>query len=42
MYDVEKHSAILENVAGFTRRDAYIYGPVIKWRHQGNAYTLGK
>ena len=27
MYDVEKHSAILEEAAGFARRDAYMYGP---------------
>ncbi len=35
MYDVEKRSAVLENAAGFVRRDAYIniYGPVTKWRH---------
>ena len=24
MYDVEKHSAVLENVAGFMRLDTYI------------------
>ena len=35
MYDVEKCSAVLENAAGFARRDAYIYGPVTKWRHWG-------
>ncbi len=35
MYDVENRSAVLENAAGFVRRDAYIYGPVTKWRHCG-------
>ena len=35
MYDVENHSTVLENAAGFVRRDAYIYGPVTKWRHWG-------
>ena len=35
MYDVEKCSAALEDVAGFARRDAYMYGPVTKWRHWG-------
>ena len=35
MYDVEKRSAPLENAAGFTKLDAYIYGPVTKWRHWG-------
>ena len=25
MYDIEKHSAVLENVVGFARLDAYIY-----------------
>ena len=34
MYDVEKRSAILENVDGFARLDAYIYGPITKWRHR--------
>ena len=33
MYDIEKRSAILENAVGFVRRDAYMYGPVTKWRH---------
>ncbi len=28
MYDIEKHFAILENVAGFARLDTYIYSPV--------------
>ena len=32
MYDVEKHSTVLENAAGFARRDVYVYGPVTKWR----------
>ena len=32
MYDIEKHSVILENVDGFARLDTYIYGPVTKWR----------
>ena len=35
MYDVEKRSAALEDAAGFARRDAYMYGPVRKWRHWG-------
>ena len=35
MYDVEKRSAVLENAAGFARLDAYVYGPVTKWRHWG-------
>ena len=30
MYDVEKRSAVLENVSGFARLDAYIYSPVTK------------
>ena len=30
MYDVEKRSAVLENAAGFMRRDAHKYGPVAK------------
>ena len=30
MYDVEKHSAVLENAAGFARLDAYVYGSVTK------------
>ena len=39
MYDVEKHSAVLENAPSFVRLDAYIYGPVTKgrhWVHWGN------
>ena len=39
MYDVDKRSAVLKNAAGFARRDAYIYGPVTKWRHWG-MFTL--
>ena len=35
MYDVEKRSAVLENVAGFARLDAYVCSPVIKWQHRG-------
>ena len=35
MYDVEKRSAVLEDTAGFARRDAYMYGPATKWRHWG-------
>ena len=35
MYDVEKRSAVLEDAAGFARLDAYLYGPVTKWRHWG-------
>ena len=26
---------MLENAAGFARLDAYVYGPVTKWRHWG-------
>ena len=32
MYDVEN---VLKKAAGFARLDAYIYGPVTKWRHWG-------
>ena len=43
MYDVEKRSAILEDAAGFARRDAYIY---VRSRNKlaalGYVYTLGK
>ena len=35
MYVAEKHFAVLENVAGFARLDAYVYCPVTKWRHWG-------
>ena len=35
MYNVEKHSTVLENAAGFARLDTYIYGPITKWRHCG-------
>ena len=35
MYDVEKRSAVLENVVGFARQDANIYSPVTKWQHCG-------
>ena len=31
--NIEKHSAVLENVAGVMRLDAYVYGPITKWRH---------
>ena len=34
MYNVEKHSVVLENAAGFAGLDAYIYSPVTKWRHR--------
>ena len=30
MYDVEKCSAVLEDAAGFARRDVHMYGPVTK------------
>ena len=30
MYDIEKLSAVLENTAGFVRRDAHIYSHVTK------------
>ena len=33
MYNVEKRSTILEDAAGFARRDIDMYGPVTKWRH---------
>ena len=43
MYDVEKRSAVLENAAGFARRDVYMY---IRSRNKmaalGYVYTLGK
>ena len=39
MYDVEKRSAVLEDAAGFARRDAHMYGPITKL---GYVYTLGK
>ena len=35
MHDVEKCSAVLENVDGFTRLDADIYGSITKWWHWG-------
>ena len=35
MYNIEKRSAVLENAAGLVKLDAYIYDPVIKWRHWG-------
>ena len=35
MNDVEKCYAVLENVTGFARLNAYIYGPIRKWRHWG-------
>ena len=35
MYDIEKCSAVLEDAAGFARRDTYMYGLVTKWRHWG-------
>ena len=35
MYNVEKCSAPLENAAGVAKLDAYIYGPITKWRHWG-------
>ena len=41
MYNVEKHSAVLENAAGFTRLDTYVYGPVTKWRHWGKFIHWG-
>ena len=31
MYDVEKRSDNLENVAGFAKRDVYMHGPVAEW-----------
>ena len=35
MYDVEKRSAVLANLTGYARRDAYIYSSGTKWRHWG-------
>ena len=35
IYDVEKRSTVLANVAGLARQDVYIYGPVTKWWHWG-------
>ena len=35
MHAVDKRSAVLKHATGFARRDAYIYGPVTKWRHWG-------
>ena len=42
MYDVGKRSAVLEDADGFARRDAYMYGPITKWRHCGMFIHLGK
>ena len=42
MSDVEKRSAVLENAAGFTRLDAYVYGHVTKWRDWGIFINWGK
>ena len=41
MYDVEKHSAVLENAAGFAKLDAYIRSRN-KMAAFGYVYTLGK
>ena len=41
MHDIGKRSAVLVNVADCTRLDAYMYGPVTKWRHWGILY-IGK
>ena len=35
MYDIERRSAVQMNADGFARRDAYMYGPITKWRHWG-------
>ena len=35
MYEVERCSAVLENAAGFARRDVYIYGSITKRWHRG-------
>ena len=42
--NIEKRSAALENAAGLTRLDAYIYiyGPHNKMVALGYVYTLGK
>ena len=43
MYDVEKRSALLENAAGFARRDVYMYiWSRNKMAALGYVYTLGK
>ena len=42
MYDVEKRLAVLENAAGFARRDTHIYSPITKMATLGYVYTLGK
>ena len=31
----------MEDAAGFARRDAYMYGPVTKWRHWGMLIECG-
>ena len=41
MYDVEKRLAVLENAAGFARRDTYIQSHN-KMATFGYVYTLGK
>ena len=41
MYDAEKHSVVLENVAGFVRLDTYIRS-CNKMATLGYVYTLGK
>ena len=41
MHNLEKHSAILENVAGLVRWNAYILSH-IKMAALGCVYTLGK
>ena len=35
VYDVEKRSTVLENVAGFARLDTYVYSSITKWQHCG-------
>ena len=42
MYNVGKRSAVLEDVAGFARRDTYMNGPVTKMAALGYVYTWGK
>ena len=41
IYNIEKHSAVLENAPGFMRLDVHIYGPVTKWQHWGMLINWG-
>ena len=42
MYDVEKCSAVLKNVAGFARLNVYMYTVRNKMAALGYVYTLRK